>query len=171
MRMDMGLDGFAELERQLVQLEMAAQKKVLRKAVRQSALPMVAKMKSGITSQGHIETGLLYDSVKIKTSLPKNATYADAIAEVGVYRNRSGQQAAGRAIDPPVYAYWLEFGVEPHATGKSSKRQRGGGGGVQHPGFPAQPFIRPVFDGNVQAALNTQKTVLSQAIDRALNVR
>lgn len=168
----MALSGFAELERQLESIDISKQKSILRKVVKESAAPMLPKMKTGVTSQNLRDTGLLYDSIKLKTSIPKRGTWADVIAEVGVYKNSSGQVAAGRKIDPPVYAYWLEHGVEPHALGKQARRgsNRNQDSGLYHPGFSAKPFIRPAFDSNLENALNIQKRVLNEAIDRALNV-
>ena len=168
MRMDFDLSGFDELEKQLSKIDFSKQKRILRRAVKEAAAPALTKIKAAISSHGLIDTGLLYDSVKLKTSIPKSTKWADAIAEVGIYKNRSGQASAGNKIDPPVYAYWLEYGTEPHALGKkaSKKSGRNQSAGLYHPGFSAKPFIRPSFDSNIENALNIQKRVLSAAIDR-----
>ncbi|EIU1713206.1 hypothetical protein L4I06_005098, partial [Salmonella enterica] len=67
-------------------------------------------------------------------------------------------------------AWWLEHGVEPHATGGGAKRARGKhqDRGIQHPGIVAKPFIRPAFDSNLEQVMASQKEALGRLIDKAL---
>ena len=178
------LDGFAELEQQLAQLDLATQKRILRQAVRASAKPIEDRMVSSFHSQWDDDSGQLAASISTRVSIPKNPTFADVVASVGVFKNRSIQVASGKAIDAPVYAWWLEHGTRSHSlsadaslrqysTGKKKRINKrisrpDQGSGAQHPGIPAKPFIRPAFDGSVDNALEIQKNTLSAAIDRAL---
>lgn len=181
---DFQLSGFDELEQQLAQLELASQKRILRQAARASAKPVEDKMKAGFASQWDDDTGQLAGSIATRVTIPRNPTFADVVASVGVFKNRIAQVASGKSIDAPVYAWWLEHGTRGHSlsadaslrqysTGaRRRERQRinrpGQGSGTQHPGIPAKPFIRPAFDSNVDNALEIQKNTLSAAIDRAL---
>ncbi len=163
------VDGLKELEKQLKELELVAQKRVLRQAARASAKPIEQDIRSQAQAHGHVDTGNLVESIKTRTSIPKNQSFADVFATTGVFKNRKAMKASGK-MDAPVYAYWLEFGVEPHALGKSAKRERGTHQekGLWHPGIQAKPFIRPAFDKNTEKSLQIQKNELSKAIDRAL---
>lgn len=181
---DFQLSGFDELEKQLEQLELATQKRILRQAVRESAKPIEDQMRTAFHQQWDDETGQLAGSIATRVTIPRNPTFADVVASVGVYKNRSVQLAAGKEIDAPVYAYWLEHGTRAHSlAGSSSLREYSAGPrrrerkridrpdqgeGGQHPGITAGPFIRPSFDSRIEASLEIQKTTLSDAIDRAL---
>jgi len=167
------VSGFDELESQLANLDLAVQKKVLREVARTSAQPVLA------------DTQLLYEQNWDRVSIPRNPTWADVVASVGVFKNYKVQVAAGKAIDAPVYAYWLEHGTREHslASGASLKkhsdsakaqkrahlrRDRPGQEILIHPGIEARPFIRPAFDRHIEDALEIQRTTLSAAIDKAL---
>ena len=95
------------------------------------------------------------------------------------------QLAAGKAVEAPVYSYWLEHGTREHSlasgaslkghkdTAKANKRahlrrSRPGQEAMIHPGIPAGPFIRPGLDENVENCLDLQKEQLGTAIDKAL---
>lgn len=182
---DIQLDGFAELEKQLAHLELSMQKNVLRQTARDAADPIRKQMLSNYQSRWRHDSGQLGESFAVKVTIPRNPTYADVVASVGVFKKRSVQVAAGKEIDAPVYAYWLEYGTRAHSLAtKASLRQYSTGkkkqikrrisrpdqeSGNQHPGFAAGPFIRPAFDSHLQQALDIQKNTLSAAIDKALS--
>ncbi|WP_263079227.1 HK97 gp10 family phage protein [Endozoicomonas sp. Mp262] len=169
MDMEFSLAGFSELENQLKELNLVAQKKVLRQAARKSAEPIKKSMTANVQSKGLVDTGNLLESIKTTVTFPKSTNYADVFANIGVFKSRKNMAASGK-MDAPVYAYWLEYGTEPHALGRSAKRERGAhqDRGNMHPGTPATPFIRPAFESNAQNALSIQKQVLSAAIQRAI---
>lgn len=182
---DFQLDGFDELEKQLAHLELSVQKNVLRQTVREAADPIRKQMLSNYQSRWNHDTGQLAESFAVRVTIPRNPTFADVVASVGVFKNRSVQVATGKSIDAPVYAYWLEYGTRAHslATGASLRQYSTGKKkrikkridrphqweGNQHPGFAAKPFIRPAFDSHLQQALDIQKSTLSEAIDKALS--
>lgn len=177
--------GFDELEKQLGQLELAMQKRVLREVVRTSATPVLNDTLALYEQNWSHDTGQLGDSIKLRVSIPRNPGFADVVASVGVFKNRAVQVAAGKLIEAPVYANWLEHGAREHslASGASLKkhrdtdkarkrahlrRDRPGQDSLIHPGIEARPFIRPAFDRHIEDALAIQRTTLSAAIDRAL---
>ncbi|EEY4012824.1 HK97 gp10 family phage protein [Escherichia coli] len=167
------LDGFDDLERQLQGLEIMAQKRVLTKVARESAQPLLPKMISNFEANWHSESGQLVNSFAIRVTTPKNATFADVFASVGVFKNRRLLDESGKSIDAPVYAYWLETGVEPHSLAASARRKtkKNSGGqsqGNKHPGISAKPFIRPAFDSDVEKMLGTEKRLLGELIDKEL---
>ena len=176
------VSGFDELEKQLGNLELAMQKKVLREVARTSAQPVLADTLALYQTNWNNDTGQLGESIKLRVSIPRNPTFADVFASVGVFKNRAVQVASGKAIDAPVYAYWLEHGTREHslASGASLKsysvstkrahrrKTRPEQTALIHPGIEAKPFIRPAFDRHIEDALAIQRTTLSEAIDRAL---
>lgn len=181
---DFQLSGFDELEQQLEQLELAAQQRILRKTVREAAKPIEDKMRTMFHQVWDDDTGQLAGSISTRVTVPRNRTFADVVASVGVFKNRSMQLSTGKEIDAPVYAYWLEHGTLAHSlAGHASLRKYSVGDkrrekkrisrpgqdeGRQHPGIQAGPFIRPSFDSRIEESLEIQKTTLSDAIDRAL---
>jgi len=179
------LDGFDDLERQLADLDLVTQKKVLREVMRVSAQPVLARTRGLYEQKWNHDTGLLGESIKLRVTIPKNPTFADVVASVGVFKSYKIQQAAGKYVEAPVYAYWLEHGTREHslASGASLKghkdtarankrahlrRDRPGQESLIHPGIPAGPFIRPALDENVEKTLDLQKEHLGNAIDKAL---
>lgn len=101
------VSGFDELESQLANLDLAVQKKVLREVARTSAQPVLADTQLLYEQNWDHDTGQLGESIKLRVSIPRNPTWADVVASVGVFKNYKVQVAAGKAIDAPVYAYWL----------------------------------------------------------------
>ncbi|ELP3920196.1 HK97 gp10 family phage protein [Escherichia coli] len=164
------LDGFDDLEKQLQGLEIVTQRQVLRKAAKQSAAPVLPKMIANYNGSWGSDTGQLANSFSIRVTIPKNPTFADVFASVGVFRNRTVQAASGKNMNAPQIAYWLEAGVEPHSLGVGARRSYGKGQnkGNFHPGIPAKPFMRPAFDASVDGVLEKQKTILSELIDKEL---
>lgn len=168
-------DGFDEFEKMLNELENVAQKKVLRKAARIGAQPVLAEVKRGIETRWGDRSGALRDSVRMRVNFPKSATWADVIASVGVFRIRSLEPLA-EAYYPGVYigaatlAYWWEHGISAHALGKRAKRERGKHQdiGGMHPGQAARPVLRPAMDANVDIVTARTAAVLGDELDKAL---
>ena len=151
MSVRMEVDGLAELEAQLAELEHVAQKRVLRQATRASAKPIEQKMLERVDSAGLIDTGLMRASIKTRVSAPRKKQYADIVASVGVFKMNALMRQFGldpkKAIPPTVYAWWLEHGTVD---------------------LPATPFIRPAFDSQLSQTLLIQRDTLRKAIDTAL---
>ena len=150
MKVSMETDGLQELDNQMQSLGLIAQKQVLRKATRESAKPILRKMEQNVASLGHVDTGLLKESLN------------SLMRQFGLNPMKD--------MPPTVYGYWLEYGVQPHRTGSGSNVSSAGnqGSGLMHPGIPAKPFIRTAFDSQLTSTLGIQKTVLTKEIDKAL---
>lgn len=106
------MSGLDELEKALKELDNVTQKKVLRRAVREGAKPVLDEALSGVRNKWGERSGALHDSVKLKTSAPKNKKWADMIASVGVFRIRALEPLAdawypGGYIGAPTLAYFL----------------------------------------------------------------
>ncbi len=164
------LDGFDELEKQLRSLEAVTQRRILRTVVKEAAAPLLPKMIANFNGNWNNDSGQLVNSFAIRATIPKNATFADVFASVGVFKNRKVQDASGKTMDAPQIAYWLETGVDPHSLGTKARlsTNKGQGKGNKHSGIPAKPFMRPAFDADVERILGAEKTLLSQLIDKAL---
>lgn len=161
------------------------QKKVLRELA-DSGLAALADTQSLYEQNWDHDTGQLGESIKLRVSIPRNPTWADVVASVGVFKNYKVQVAAGKAIDAPVYAYWLEHGTREHslASGASLKkhsdsakaqkrahlrRDRPGQEMLIHPGIEARPFrTRLALTAISRMRSRFQRFTLSAAIDKAL---
>lgn len=172
---DFDMSGLDELEKALEDLELVESKRVLRKAAREGANPVLDDVKNGMKSRWGDRSGALQDSVKLSVSAPKNKKWADIIASVGVFRIRSLEELASAwykkgYIGAPNIAYWFEMGVQPHSLGKRARADRGKGQeeGSMHPGIPARPVIRHAMDNNVEVVVNRVRNVLAAEIDRVI---
>lgn len=169
--------GFDDIDDMFNDLELVAQKKVLRKAVREGGQPALADAKAGVLNRWGERSGVLHDSVKLRVSLPKNKKWADAVASIGIYRIRP-LEALAEAYYPDGYigapnlAYWYEYGIQPHSLAKKSRAgsetrsSKGQESGAMHPGMPARPVIRASMDNNVEIITNRTANVLRYEIDR-----
>ncbi|EAO8184580.1 hypothetical protein AHV57_28640 [Salmonella enterica] len=164
------IDGLQALDEQLGELSGVVQAKILRKVVREAMQPVLSATIRNYTSEWHSVTGQLENSFGLRVRIPKNNTWADVIASVGVFTNKRLKEQTGSRMDAPLVAWWLEHGVEPHATGNGAKRARDKhqDRGIQHPGIAAKPFIRPAFDSNLEQIMASQKEALGRLIDKAL---
>ena len=167
------LSGLDELERALAEMGQVASKKVLRKSAREGAKPAFEEVQRGVRSRWGDNSGALHDSVRLKTSAPRNPTWAEMIASVGVFRIRALEAIAneayykGKYVSAPVLAYWNEYGIQPHDLGKKSRADRGKEtGGGYHPGQSAIPVIRPAMDANVEIMMRRTANVLKSEIDK-----
>ncbi|HHR4725792.1 TPA: hypothetical protein ACS540_003524 [Salmonella enterica] len=164
------IDGLQALDAQLGELSGVVQAKILRKVVREAMRPVLQATIGCYTSQWHSVTGQLENSIGLRVRVPRQSTWADVIASVGVFTNKKLKAQTGSRMDAPLVAWWLEHGVEPHATGDGARRSRKKrqGSGIQHPGITAKPFIRPAFDNNIEQIMASQKELLGVLIDKAL---
>jgi hypothetical protein len=165
--------GLDELDRALKSMEVVTQKKVLRKAVREGAKPVLIDAQRGVRQKWGDNSGALHDSIKLRTSAPRNPTWADMIASIGVFRIKAIESIAneayynGRYVTAPVLAYWFEYGVQPHSLGKKSRASSGRStGGGHHPGINAAPVLRPSMDNNVDIVTRRTANVLKYELDK-----
>lgn len=172
--LDFSIAGLDDLEKDLKMLDFSDQKKVLRKAVRESMQPVLTQTKQQIASRWGDKSGALQESVKLTTSMPKNKKWADVIASVGVFRVAQWNEVAnlyyqGGYVGAPTLAYWFEHGIAPHSLTKRAKRARGKNQESKiHPGIPAKPVLRPTMDANIDIITGRLSNILGREIDKRI---
>lgn len=167
------MSGLDELDSALRGMEVVAQKKVLRKAVREGAKPTFNDIQREVKQKWGDNSGALHDSVKLRTSAPRNPTWADMIASIGIVRIRALEAIAneayynGKYVSAPTLAYWWEYGIQPHDLGKRSRADRGKStGGGMHPGQQAVPVLRPAMDRNVEIMTRRTANILRYELEK-----
>ncbi len=79
-----------------------------------------------------------------------------------------GKRTVRGEIYPRAYAHLVEFGTNPHHVGKGSKRSKGVGSGLMHPGTAPQPFLRPAYDTKGMAAKTEIERVVRVELEKEL---
>jgi HK97 gp10 family phage protein len=144
--------GLADLFKQLDELPVNIEKKLLRGALRagQKVIMDLAKVNVPVSPPSKEDAknwgayaGALRDSIKISTRINRRTGQAEA-------RLTAGNKKA-------FYATFVEFGTKPHQiTSYQGKRLLGTPGHpvyvVHHPGAKKIPFMRNAIDAGVQGA-------------------
>lgn len=132
------IKGGAELQRFLKQLPGKVEKNIMRGAMRAGAnvIRDEAKRLAGETK----DTGALQKSIRAG-SRARGGEVTAYIRAGGkkVYFGR-GQNRRGTDV---WYAHLIEYGVRPHSIGQG-----------EHPGFEANPYLRPAIDDKQQEAVS-----------------
>lgn len=148
--MGMKIEGFRELEAKLAALAAIETRSKTRKVVQQGVLEAVQPMvKSAKTKAPRGNTGRLQDGIKASNRAPRGAKAGRAGAkQVRAFVSSTDQKTA-----------WIEYGTKErhHASGKS----------VGH--IERQPFMRPAYDETKEEILKSLGTVVSEAIQTAIN--
>lgn len=161
------LVGFDELEAKLLTLGSKVAKKVLRSAVNSSANPILKAARANVP----VRYGLLKQSIGVKTRTYQNGTVAAVIGPRGGFR----QVVDGVMQDPVNYAHLVEYGTAPHVIIPESKMALSWDdetfghavvGQANHPGTAAQPWLRPAFYSQKDAALQRLSDRLGIGIER-----
>jgi HK97 gp10 family phage protein len=127
------IEGFKELEKNLLRLKTSTAKATVRRAMKKSLEPFVAEAKR----QAPVDDGWLAESITIGTKLTKN----QAREQRGqIDKNTTTVMYAGAGAR---HAHLIEFGTGPryHNSGKYV-------GSVS-----PQPFMRPAWDATKRAVL------------------
>lgn len=163
MRTSLSLSGFKELEKALSEIEKASTRKaVSRRALKKGGEPIAQSMRQKAPrDDGQLQDNITV-SAKIKNEAGK-AAFAQAMRQSGgldketaVAAMRDARRAAKGTV-PPVFMYvgptvkaphahLVEFGTAPHVLGGRFE-------GAMHPGTAPQPFARPAWDEQKEAAL------------------
>lgn len=185
---DIQVTGLKELNDLLKALPARIEGNIMRGALRAGQTVLADAARENLTSNGHVKTGALYRSIKIRYSRKSETQY-------GWMRSRltAGDREA-------FYARMVEFGTAEHyisvkkplLPGRMTRRgfkrfsistinrmvQRGSlkignqfvGGSVHHPGIKPIPFMRNAFDSHHAAAIevfaNYVRTRLPREIKR-----
>jgi HK97 gp10 family phage protein len=143
--MEIKLQGFADLDKALQDIEkQATRKAVLRRALKKAAEPMVKLAQSRVP----VDKGNLVGSIEISAKLDKRQAglhkkqFRNNKASVELFLGPSYTLGAGGR-----HGHLVEFGTSPHING-------GKFAGTSHPGTRPQPFMRPAWDQDQQDMLD-----------------
>lgn len=158
--MALRIEGAKEMERALLQLKTASAKAVVRR-VSKRALEPVASAARGMVP---VRSGALQKSIEVSGKLSKRQ------AKEARRLMASGASAAALLTyvgsNSPV-AHLVEFGTAPHVNGGKFK-------GSHHPGTAPQPFMRPAWDGQKQAVLDSliddMRAEIAKVVARAARI-
>lgn len=148
------LRGVKDLERVLRQLPARSRRRVVKNGLRSGARVLAKEIEHNAPTK----TGDLSNAVTVRTSARSAAR---------------GRFEAGVVVRPPEYrlVHLLEFGTDPHTI--RTKRSRVLADGttvfgteVQHPGTPAQPFVRPAIDMKGNAAIQKMGDIWGRGVAR-----
>lgn len=129
--------GLAELQAVLSTLPAKMERNIMRAALRQGANVIMGKARENIIAIDAVDTGIMRKGIRVSTE----AKGSTVIAKV---------RATGKHAH---IASWIEYGVQLHSTIKGAKAKSGKNPSANpHPGFPANPFLRPALDTEMQAA-------------------
>lgn len=146
--------GGKELERQLHGFKATFAKKVVTKAARSAAKPILAKAKALCP----VKTGNLKKSLKLRAVRSNRSGYA------GVWIAPGTREELGiHKDDPYYYPSAVEFGRRPAGGGVAGKSRKERGA---NPGMHARPFLRPAFDSLKDSSYRIFREELGVIIDR-----
>jgi len=152
--------GDREIEAFLAQLPLNVQRNAGRRALRAGGRVLADAARANLTANlKRPSTGLTAKDIVVRTSMQDGFV----TAKVKLTKGKRGRHYIG---------WFLEFGVDPHyiSSGDSvlsprsltKKHEREGvlrlgdnlvTGPVEHPGFPAKPFMRPALDTHAGEAI------------------
>lgn len=166
------LQGFTELEQQMMKLPKNLLRKVITQATQKAMKPVVAAARANLKPGHGLDTGLLKKSMGIKTKRLRFASFTVVGPRVGfkatvgsemknkATRSSDGKLQSGgsrtltKTIDPVRYAHLVEFG---HTYN-----------GIH---VAPMPFMRPAFDQNVPRVLLSLREALASGVIRYATVR
>lgn len=135
------IKGGKELQAMLDSLPAKLEANVMRSALRQGAKVIEAEAKRNLESNGSVDSGELFGSVRVSTRSRRGVVTATV---------RAGNRKAW-------WWRWVEFGTSAHnIAGKKGGFLSFGGlfrKSVTHPGAKAKPFMRPALDSKANDAI------------------
>jgi hypothetical protein len=143
--------GLSDLDAFLKQLPAKVEANVMRGGLRAGAKILEAEVKQNLTNNGSVDTGQLLKGIKVGTRSRRGRITA-AVRVTGDHVD--GDQRLPNAL----IAYWLEFtGAAQHLIKARKSRFLVFFGKyarvVQHPGFPAKPFMVPALQSKATEAV------------------
>lgn len=140
--MDIKFDvkGLAEIDKALRELPVKYERQTMMNSLRAAGRIIRDEAKRRVP----VRTGNLKKSIAVVTG-KRGRVYV------------TNKQGKGQKNDG-WYAHLIEFGTKPHNTAKGGGTTLGQwageqGGGIPHPGSPAQPFMRPALDSKAGEAI------------------
>jgi hypothetical protein len=145
---------------------------------------MVTNIASFGTKGDLIDTGLMINNKSSLTNsgMTFNNGYPYTYAESGIFKSDSAMAVFGKNaskdIPAPLYAFWLEFGTQPHSLeigdkAYNSKRSNSKSKDVNDSdqvtaGIPATNFISKAFDMKSEVAFDRIEYNLGKLMDKYL---
>jgi len=142
------------------------------------------QMVMNIASLDLIDTGLMINQKSSLTHSGMTFTngYPYVYADSGIFKSDSAMAVFGKNaskdIPAPLYAFWLEFGTQPHsldigdkaynAKRSNSKSVNVNDGDQVTAGIPATNFISKAFDMKSEAAFSRIESNLGKLMDKYL---
>lgn len=144
------MTGMKELDKKMKQLSRSAGKAVLRKTLREAAVPLVEAAQANAPK----DTGGLRESISISTRLNK--------AQKRLEKKAGGKSSVEMYVgSSSPLAHLIEFGTAPRING-------GKYAGSKHPGTRPQPFLRPAFDATVNQIIEIIKKRIAENLMAAI---
>lgn len=155
--MDMKFDikGADLIEAALKELPIKYERRVAKSAIRAAGRVIANEAKRRVP----VRTGTLKKSIRVVAGKSKRPT---------VFVTTSKGKGAKH---DGWYAHLIEFGTRPHNVAKGGGTKLGQwageqGGGIPHPGSPAQPFLRPALDSKADEAIQIVAVATAKALGR-----
>ena len=134
------IEGLRELQAAMRDLPRKLQRQTVQRALREAAKPIHADARSRVP----VQTGAVRRQIAIQRS--RKFTGRDGVFGVVVRVRAMNKRMRAKGHTDPFYWKFLEFGTSK---------------------MPAQPFMRPAFEGNKQRAIEIIKLALARGIERA----
>ncbi len=151
---DVEIKGLKELKKNLEQLPMKMEKRIVGQALRQGANVFRDEARKNVP----VATGRLKKAIQVSS------------ARAG--RKLLSMMNVKVSYKKAWYARFVEFGTGPHIIKPKNKEALSIGGQVvkevQHPGAVAKPFMRPAFDTKWQKAIDKFKEVVAQKLNEVV---
>jgi len=155
------LEGIPELKKALEKALLKHSVNDVRKSLKRGAEVIISAAKANVTID---DGGRLRNSIKI---LPKwSADPMGVYIAPKIIRRFTAKTSQKRKDANPFYAHWWEYGTDAHDLsyqGKFVSEKKGTRG--QHPGTKPNPYMRPAYDSNKQAALNIMMEDITKLIE------
>ncbi|MDZ4373558.1 MAG: HK97-gp10 family putative phage morphogenesis protein [Phenylobacterium sp.] len=167
----MRVDGLSALNARLAELPKATAKSVLRQTARAALTPMAETARR--LAPDDPETGAPSD---LKSSIEISPRQKSGTQIKRTFEGKSATvMFMGPTGDGYPQAMIQEFGSAPHVIKPRRKPKLGFSvpgdsvvvSEVQHPGHPAQPYMRPAWEQHKRGALEIVKRELGERIDKA----
>jgi HK97 gp10 family phage protein len=147
------VQGMSELLRKLRELPKKLENEIIDAALYDGGLPMLDRAKSLVP----VDTGKLRDSLKIVTAPRRKNSH---LVRVGT--------DAGDYAGETFYGSFIEYGYKRGARKSHRKMTEAQKAADTRPAVPAQPYLRPAFDENVNDSIYLIGRHIATAIELAV---
>lgn len=157
------VQGFAELQKTLLELPAKIEANILRGALRAGAQVIAEEVRTRAPE----DTGTLKESVRVSTRLKRGSVHVTVKAG-----GRSRVKKPGRIEQGAYWGSWVEYGTAPHWIKPKNRKSLFIAGLmreiVKHPGARARPFMRPAFDASHLAAVSAVRDYIAARLPKEI---